>query len=144
MSPQLLLTAKERSELPQNVRELLVSSGFDVALESLTSFETPEQTRYRFEHSACGATSGFASVRTQLKTSMTDSQSLKTIDFSFLSPQELQKFFSMIGATGVTAFMELGLKTCVSSDDLRAIAELSNVRHGLLLSNQEFFASKLS
>lgn len=140
MFPQLLLTADERMALPQNVSELLVSSGIVIADESLMSFETLEQMRFRFEHCPIGTSAGFEAVRHQLSKN-TSQQSLQTIDFSSLSPEELQKFFSFVGATGVSAFIELGLKTCVGCDDLREIAYLTHVRHGLLLSNQEFFAS---
>lgn len=141
MSLSLLLTAEEQTALSSAVRSLVQTSGMAITTETLQSFETEAQMRYRFDHSRARASSAFASVRQQVLDAVKKPGSVPVVDFSTLSPEELQTFFSMIGATGVSALIELGLLTCVSSDDLSAIVELTKIRHGLLLSNQEFFAS---
>ena len=135
MLQRLLLTTGEQDALQKRCASLLDSSEYSVVLEDLESFETPEQMTYRLEHCALKKSLGFDMIAAQLATP----EAVHNVDFSSLSPDDLHHLFSMIGAVGVSAFIELGIQTCTDFQDLSAIASLTNARHALLLSNKEFF-----
>lgn len=111
-----------------------------IETESLESFETPEQMRYRFDHCTLPKSPAFDVIAQKISTQVSAGEDIHDLNLTTLSAADLHSLFSMIGAVGVSAFIELGLCTCASSDDLRAIASLTHARHGLLLSNLEFFS----
>lgn len=62
------------------------------------------------------------------------------VDFSSLGDKALNIFFSCLGASGVSIFVQYGLQGARTDEDIKAVASFSQVRHGLLQSNLEFFS----
>lgn len=135
----LLLTASEKDLYENVAQEIKDAWGGIAGEEILTSFETPEQSAYRLRNNSFKSSPGVTRVTDQIKKKAEAGEDLGGIDLSYLSEEDLIGVYSCLGANGVSALIEAGLKEVESIDDLDSIAYLSQVRNGLLKSNRDFF-----
>ena len=112
----------------------------EVEAETIEAFEDTHQMSFRLQMLDGEA---FPEVKElyDLVQQGIENDNLDAVDFMTLSPEALDIFFSCLGANGVSAMIEFGLQSVESKEDIGAIGALSRIRHGLLLSNHEFFAT---
>lgn len=104
-------------------------------------FETPQQMAYRRGMILLDDMPEVRELIASVEKAMVTGD-FTSVDFSSLSDKALNIFFSCLGASGVSIFVQLGLHNAQTSEDMEAVASFTQVRHGLLQSNLEFFSHK--
>lgn len=136
MDTPLYLTADEKTlfdALPKDVRQ---SWEGRVAVENLTNYETKEQLMERMKTADY---SKYPEVKTfigKLTSNMISGKPLTEFNFDDFPNEALPLFLYTLGATGMTALMNLSLQeAALTPDGLEGTALLSAARRNLLASN---------
>lgn len=111
--------------------------------ENVDAFETPHQLAFRRDMILLEDLPEVKELTGEVKRA-SQNGGLTAVDYGKLSDKALDIFFSCLGASGVSIFIQHGLQNVESDEDMQAVASFSHVRHGLLLSNKEFFSTQTS
>lgn len=134
----LYLTATEQS-LYDSLSDAL-RDGWTTTDETLTFRDTDHRRRIRFEMLKLDdpRMQHFMEKAAQTETAEALDALIKGTDFTEVSDADFSELMFAIGPDGVTILLHAALKTAKDDDDVAYAAELSNVRHGLLESLQNF------
>jgi hypothetical protein len=134
----LYLTATEQS-LYDSLSDAL-RDGWTTKDESLTFRDTDHRRRIRFEMLKLDdpRMQHFMEKASQTETADALDALIKGTDFTEVSDADFSELMFAIGPDGVTTLLHAALKTAKDDDDVAYAAELSNIRHGLLESLQNF------
>lgn len=110
--------------------------------ETLTAYETPEQLDARMKSVNYDK---YPELRAQIDAFAREVQSGKmpTLSFSNFPEEAIDSFLFSIGASGISAFIDLYLRqkeVVESTGAMEAVAALSRARHKILEKNQAVFA----
>jgi hypothetical protein len=134
----LHLTTDEKARfdsLSESLRE-----GWSVAEEALTFADTQHRRRLRFEMLRVDDPRlvHFLEKAQQVNTPEEFDALIKATDFTETSDGDFSELVFAIGPDGVTTLLGAAFDTVKTDEDVAYAAELSQVRHGLLESLQNF------
>lgn len=141
MSNVLFLTAEEQQKFQSLPQQLQNAWQQYIQEETIDAFEDAKQMEYRMQMFDAEKYPEVKEILQQLQECFENNQDIDNVSLNSLSTEALQMLYSCIGAVGVSAFIEGGLAEASVNSDIESLAALSRIRHGLLRSNQEFFAN---
>lgn len=108
-----------------------LTEGWTLETEDQTAYETPEVLEMRGNISPLRRHPAVKEIAEKVQIG----EKIENLKMPELSDEDVAEFFFMIGAKGMTIFLEMLLKEAKTDDDLRLIGHISDLRHSLLETN---------
>ncbi len=134
MTSILYLTAQEKGlfdALPEGVRSSWKGA---IEAEKSTAFETPEDIARRVEIVREGLSPTDKLALTALMDRM-NADGIDALDEDSVPPHLFTKVLLVIGASGLSVFLQETISSAADAEDLQAAADISDSRHQILMTN---------
>lgn len=144
MTSTLYLLPEERAAFEVLPLARQHATMYTILDEDPTHLETPEQGMFRLRILTDTSSPRIKQLAAQLDAIDPAALSQASISMSAITRDDVALLSSAMGARGMSALITAGREHCDTTADLRAIARLTIIRHGLLQSNADFFRSSRS